>query len=57
LSKEENMADFEMYFSDKEREEAKKKASITPLVCGTPTEQEAEEAFEKLFEDIWRKNR
>ncbi len=53
------MADFEMYFSDKEREEAeaKKKANITPLVCGTPTEQEAEEAFEKLFEDIWRKNR
>lgn len=53
------MADFEMYFSDKEREEAeaKKKASITPLVCGTPTEKEAEEAFEKLFEDIWRKNR
>ncbi len=53
------MADFEMYYSDKEREEAeaRKQAKITPLVCGTPTEKEAQEVFEELFKEIWRKRR
>lgn len=42
------------------------KADVTPIVCGNPTEEEAnaafekmfeesEEAFQKLFEEVWKK--
>jgi hypothetical protein len=62
------MANFEMYFSDAEREEAEaKEAEVTTLYGGDPTIEEAqeafdsmfresEEAFERLFNDHWRKN-
>lgn len=42
------MGNFNMYFSDKEREEA---AQVTPIVCGDPTAEEAQEAFDKMFEE------
>lgn len=44
------MGNFDMYFSDKEREEAEA-AEITPIVCGDPTAEEAQEAFDKMFEE------
>lgn len=42
------------------------KADVTPITCGNPTEEEAnaafekmfeesEEAFQKLFEEVWKK--
>lgn len=42
------MGNIDMYFSDKEREEA---AQVTPIVCGDPTAEEAHEAFDKMFEE------
>lgn len=52
------MANFEMYFSDKEREEAEArereeaKAKITPIPEDQrTTEEEASEAFDELFEE------
>lgn len=64
------MANFEMYFSDAEREAAEaeeKEAEVTTLYGGDPTIEEAQEAFDKMFEeseeaferlfnDHWRKN-
>lgn len=42
------------------------KTEVTPITCGNPTEEEAnaafekmfeesEEAFQKLFEEVWKK--
>lgn len=42
------------------------KADVTPITCGNPTEEEAnaafekmfeesEKAFQKLFEEVWKK--
>ena len=42
------------------------KAEVTPITCGNPTEEEAnaafekmfessEEAFDKLFKEVWKK--
>lgn len=44
------MGNFDMYFSDKEREEAEAAERIT-VECGNPTNEEAQEAFDKMFED------
>lgn len=52
------MADFDMIFSDKEREE-KEKAKITPLILKDVTDEEYEQAMEEFYNDIyfgfWRK--
>lgn len=52
------MADFDMIFSDKEREE-KEKEKITPLILKDVTDEEYEQAMEEFYNDInfgfWRK--
>ena len=52
------MANFDMYFSDAEREaaEQEKRAKVTSLVGGNPTEEEMYQAFEEMFQKEWRKN-
>jgi threonine aldolase len=48
------MGNFDMYFSDKEREEAEaaeKAAEVTTLYGGDPTVEEAQEAFDQMFEE------
>lgn len=53
------MADFDLIFSDEEREKKEKKAKVTPLVCGNVTEEEYEQAMEEFYNEIfngfWRK--
>lgn len=52
------MSDFEMCFSDKEREE-KEKAKVTPLALKYVTEEEYEQAMDEFYNEIyfgfWRK--
>ena len=52
------MADFDLIFSDEEREE-KEKAKITPLILKDVTKEEYEQAMEEFYNDIfngfWRK--
>lgn len=43
------MANFEMYFTDAEREAAANK-DRKPIVCGKPSKEEEEQAFEHLAE-------
>lgn len=32
-------------------------AKVTPITCGTPTKEEEEEAFERLFQEFWRNHK
>lgn len=44
------MANFELYFSDAEREQPEK-AIVTPIVCGEYTPEEYEQAMQELYFD------
>lgn len=46
------MGNFDMPWDDTEREE--KPTKVTPIIGGTPTPEEEAQAFEELFNDLWR---